>query len=155
MSVLFTRRGAPPAPFRSSWSVESISGAAYGFTQIEGGYYESNNKGYHSTAALCRVIVSATKPFVVTVSYVNYAEQVFDYGLLGSPDTAQSTSYNESSTGVELNLSSYNSSSVQTYTYQTLSEGDHFIDMKFRKDGSVNSGNDSLQFTITITEAES
>ena len=42
------------------------------------------------------------------------------------------------------------STSVQTVDYGVLEAGEHFIYVKYRKDSSVNSGNDSLQFKVRL-----
>ena len=123
----------------SSWSVVAISGASYKFALNSNGYYESANKSVANSAAMCRVKLEITKPCNVIFKCINYAEANYDYGLLGKLDTAMSTSYSDTST------------SVQTYTYSNVSTGDHFVDVKYIKNSSADSNNDSLQFTVEIT----
>ena len=53
----------------------------------------------------------------------------------------------------ELKLINNNSSAQQTYDY-TINEGSHFIDVKFGKDAGTSSGNDTLQFKVSITPLE-
>lgn len=136
----------------SSWSVSDISGATYKFALNSNGYYESNNKGVSNSAAVCRVNIHAAKACTVTFKCINYAESNYDFGLLGTLDKAQDTGYSDTSTNVAKSFKGSSSSSVQTYSYTNVAAGDHFIDVKYRKDSSQSFDNDSLQFTVEITE---
>lgn len=142
----------PQAKKKSSWSVEDISGASYGFALNANGYYESKNKGVDNSAAVCRVKLYAAKTCTVTFKCINYAETNYDFGLLGVIDKEQNTGYSDTSTNVAKSFKGSSTPSVQTYTYTNVAAGNHFIDVKFRKDGSNSSNNDSLQFTVEITE---
>lgn len=137
----------------SSWSVADISGASYKFVLNSSGYYESNNKGVDNSAAMCRVNLKITKLSNITFKCINYAESNYDFGLLGTLDTTMNTGYSDVSTGVVKSFKGSSSSSVQTYKYSNVSVGNHFIDVKYRKDGSVSNNNDSLQFTVEIADA--
>ncbi len=120
-----------------SYTVESDG--RYGFVLNSDGYYESTNKGQHSTTAACYLRVSgATR---VYLDVINYAESGYDYGVIYEPD---STSYTLKS----LSSSSQNTSSVQTITVNLPDTEEHFIYITFRKDGSSNNYNDSLQFKV-------
>lgn len=136
----------------SSWSVSDISGATYKFALNSNGYYESNNKGVNNSAAVCRVKIHAAKACTVTFKCINYAESNYDYGLLGVIDKEQNAGYSDTSTNVQKSFKGSSKSSVQTYAYTNVAAGDHFIDVKYRKDSSQSSNNDSLQFTVEITE---
>lgn len=136
----------------SSWSVFDIGGTNYRFALNSNGYYESNNKGVDSSAAVCRVNIHAEKNCTVTFKCINYAESNYDYGLLGVIDKELNTGYSDTSTNVQKSFKGSSKSSVQTYAYTNVAAGDHFIDVKYRKDSSQSSNNDSLQFTVEITE---
>lgn len=136
----------------SSWSVADISGATYKFALNSNGYYESNNKGVDNSAAVCRVNIHAAKACTVTFKCINYAESNYDFGLLGVIDKELNTGYSDTSTNVQKSFKGSSKSSVQTYAYTNVAAGDHFIDVKYRKDSSQSSNNDSLQFTVEITE---
>ena len=136
----------------SSWSVFDIGGTNYRFVLNSNGYYESNNKGVNSSAAVCRVNIHAEKNCTVTFKCINYAESNYDYGLLGVIDKEQNTGYSDTSTNVAKSFKGSSTASVQTYAYTNVAAGDHFIDVKYRKDSSQSSNNDSLQFTVEITE---
>lgn len=137
----------------SSWSVSDISGATYKFALNSNGYYESNNKGVNNSAAVCRVNIHAAKACTMTFKCINYAESSYDYGLLGVIDKAQNTGYSDTGTNVQKIFRGSSTASVQTYAYTNVAAGDHFIDVKYRKDSSQSSNNDSLQFTVEIMEA--
>lgn len=161
-----------------SWNVEKVSGATYGFSLNTSGYYVSGNKGIGSSYALCKVNlingvqytiyvkirntelaisaqsaelkhVSAGSSGVVTATFrcINYAEANYDYGLLSALDKTLALSASADSTNVAKNFKGSSKSSVQTYSY-SVPAGEHFVYVKFIKDGSANKNNDTLQFTV-------
>lgn len=142
-----------------SYSVENVG--TYGFTlNSSTGYYVSNNKGVSKSAAVCRVDFHVPVSATITFSYINYAEQGYDFGVFGNIDVALNNNYyaagssgatiSDSSYKRACNTSSYNSSSVQTLTYD-MSAGDHSIWVKFSKDDASDANNDTLQFKVAIT----
>lgn len=138
-------------PDENSFEVVAISGASYGFALNSNGYYESNNKGVNNSAAVCRVKIHAAKACTVTFKCINYAESNYDFGLLGTLDKAMDTGYSDVSTNVAKSFKGSSKSSVQTYAYTNVAAGDHFIDVKYRKDSSQSSNNDTLQFKVEIS----
>lgn len=130
------------------YTVVGVDDASYGFSINSSGYWESQNKGVDSSAALCRVKFELLEETTVLFECINYAEAKYDFGLLGLVDTALSTDSTADSS-VALSFKGSSSTSIQTYTY-TIGAGSHFVDVKFRKDSSSSSNNDSLQFKITI-----
>lgn len=134
----------------NTYTVSTPSGASYGFNLNNNSYYESTNQGRANSAALARVNLNLETDCVVTFSYINYAEATYDYGIFGRIDTALSTSSTaDSNPYLACSANSANTSNVQTLTYQ-VSAGNHFIDVKYRKDGYTDSYNDSLQFKVSI-----
>ena len=134
----------------NTFSVNARSGASYGFSLNSNGYYESTNKGQGNSAAVTRVNFELESDCVVTFSYINYAEARYDYGIFGKIDTALGTTYSaDSDAYLSCSTNTYNTANVQTVTYQ-MSAGSHFIDVKYRKDSSTNSYNDSLQFKVSL-----
>ena len=100
---------------------------------------------------------------LVTIQYINYAEEDYDYGMFGNLDTVVATDGLTASSGGSSpsdSLSHYkiakcsNSTSTQTVTYE-VPAGEHFIDVKYGKDDASDSGNDSLQWKIISVEATS
>lgn len=138
-------------PDENSFEVVAISGASYGFALNSNGYYESNNKGVDNSAAVCRVNIHAAKACTVTFKCINYAESNYDFGLLGVIDKELNTGYSDTSTNVQKSFKGSSKSSVQTYAYTNVAAGDHFIDVKYRKDSSQSSNNDTLQFKVEIS----
>ena len=138
-------------PDENSFEVVAISGASYGFALNSNGYYESNNKGVDNSAAVCRVNIHAAKACTVTFKCINYAESNYDFGLLGVIDKDLNIGYSDTSTNVQKSFKGSSKSSVQTYAYTNVAAGDHFIDVKYRKDSSQSSNNDTLQFKVEIS----
>lgn len=141
-----------------TYTVETIGN--YGFALNSSGYYESENKGISKTAAVCKVNVHVPVAATVTFSFINYAEQGYDFGVFGNLDETLSTNYyaagsssasiTDSSYKLACNTPSRNTSSVQTLDYE-LTAGDHFIYVKYSKDDASDDNNDTLQFKVAIT----
>lgn len=139
-----------------------VSGASYGFNlDSSTGYYVSTNNGVSKSASVARLNMNFESDCLVTITYINYAEENYDYGMFGKLDTEVATdgltaasggsSPSDSTSNYELARCS-NSTSTQTITYQVPS-GEHFIDIKYGKDDASDSGNDSLQWKVTSVEA--
>ena len=157
-SQLVAHGGAIPDP-----TVTTLAGASYGFTlNSSTSYYVSQNTGVDKSAAVSRVTFNLPVRCLVTISFINYAEATYDFGVFGNIDTALSSNYYAAGSGgatitdqsykLACNTSTYNTSSVQTLTYE-IPSGEHFIDIKFSKDDATASNNDSLQWKITSIEA--
>ena len=134
-------------------SVNAVTGAQYGFSlNSSTGYYVSTNNGQASTAAVARLNFNFPVMCLVTIQYINYAEAGNDFGIFGNIDVALSTS-NTIDTNAKLvcNNASYNISTPQTLTYE-VDSGSHYIDIKYRKNDTVNSNNDTLQFKVLSIE---
>lgn len=129
------------------------SGASYGFPlNSTTGYYTSNNKGHSSSAAVCTVNFNFETSCLVTISYINYAEATYDYGIFSQIDGSLGTTYTADLGAYHTcSASSDNTSAVQTLTY-TIPAGTHTIDIKYRKDQATDSNNDNLQWKITSIE---
>lgn len=142
-----------------SYEIENVG--TYGFALNGSGYYESNNKGINKSAAVCKVKLHLPVSAAITFTYINYAEASYDFGVFGTVDTPLSTSYYAAASGgatitdnsyeLACKSSTYNKSTAQTLTYSNVSAGDHEIYVKFSKDDSSASNNDSLQFKVAIT----
>lgn len=142
-----------------SYSVTNVG--SYGFTlNSSTGYYVSNNKGISKSASVCRVDFYVPVSATITFTYINYAEQGYDFGVFGNIDVALSNNYySAGSSGATItdssykracNTSTYNTSSTQTLTYE-MPSGEHSIWVKFSKDDASDSNNDTLQFKVSIT----
>lgn len=133
--------------------IGTAPGASYGFNlNSSTGYYVSTNAGQSNSAAVARVTFNLPVRCLITIQYINYAEATYDYGIFGNIDTALGTTYTADSNAYKiLSTSSDNTSTPQTLTYE-IESGEHFIDVKYRKDSYTDSNNDSLQFKITNIE---
>lgn len=122
--------------------------STYTFTLNANNYYESNNKGVASSYAMGRFTFNVVKEATISVDVINYAESGCDYGIIGKIDQTLNASTSVDSGAISLR--SNNKADVQTIEIGTATVGTHYIDFKFRKDGSVNSYNDSLQIKLNI-----
>lgn len=151
----FTQRQA------TAESYDVVNVGTYGFDlNSSTGYYVSNNKGISKTASVCRVDFYVPVSATITFTYINYAEQGYDFGVFGNIDVALSNNYysagssgatiTDSSYKLACNTSSHNMSSAQTLTYD-MSAGNHSIWVKYSKDDASDANNDTLQFKVAIT----
>lgn len=141
-----------------------VSGADYGFyLNSSTGYYVSSNDGVNKSASVARLNLNFESDCLITINYINYAEENYDYGMFGKLDTAvatdgltarSSSSYPSDSTDNYQLAMCANLSSVQTITYE-VPAGEHFIDIKYGKDDASSSGNDNLQWKVANIEATS
>lgn len=141
-----------------SYSVTTTG--SYGFSLNNNGYYQSSNTGVSKTAAVCRVNFHVPVAATITFTYINYAEEAYDFGVFGNIDVALNTNYypagssgatiSDSSYRLACNTSAYNKSTTQTLTY-SMEAGDHFIDVKYSKDDASDDNNDTLQFKVAIS----
>ena len=156
-SQLVQHGGTIPDP-----TINTASGASYGFNlNSSTGYYVSQNTGIDKSAAVARVLFNLPVRCLVTINFINYAEASYDFGVFGNIDTSLNTNYYAAGRGgatitdtsykLACNNSSYNTSSVQSLTYE-IESGEHYIDIKYSKDDATGSNNDSLQWKITSIE---
>lgn len=130
--------------------VEEISEATYGFTLNSNEYYESTNKKVDSSYSLCKLVFIATEKIkTLKLECINSGESTFDFGILSKIDTPLSLSNNEdSSTNVYKSFSGQSSTKPVVITYPEATVGEHFIYIKYKKDGGGDRGYDSLQFKV-------
>ena len=133
-----------------TWTITSKApGASYGFNLASDGYYTSSNAGVANSASVCRVNFTNNTGAAYNVKFncINYAETTYDYGIIGKINTALSAS-NVSDSTYTKSFSGSQSSSVQTVTL-SVPTGTSWVDVKYRKDSSMDKNNDSLKFKIT------
>lgn len=135
----------------------------YGFNlNSSSGYYVSSNQGISRTAALSRIDFDFPVRCLVTIQFINYAEATYDFGVFGNLDSPLSSDYYAAgSNGATItdtdyklacNTSQYNTSAVQTITYE-VPAGQHYLHIKYSKDDATDDNNDTLQWKITNIEA--
>lgn len=151
LQALQTKATGGKDPFATTslftYTIDAISGAQYGFAKNSNGYYESQNKGRDNSYAICRVNLIVTSTCDITFDVINYAESNYDYAIFGNLDSALALS-NSADSSVKENFKGRQSASVVNVTYNGVAVGNHYIDIKFRKDSSANAYNDSVQFKI-------
>lgn len=134
------------------YSVESVDGATYGFSLNDAGYYESQNKGEDNSYAICKVNFTTDGSHSMKLKCINSGESNYDYGILSNVDTTLTLSYTVDSANVFKSFKGLSSTTEQIVDYGVVEEGEHFIYIKYRKDNSGKSGNDSLQFSVEFVE---
>lgn len=133
--------------------IATAPSASYGFNlNSTSGYYVSTNGGQSNSAAVCRLSFNFPVECLVTIQYINYAEAGNDFGIFGNIDVALATS-NTVDTNAKLvcNNPSYNIPTPQTLTYE-MNSGQHYVDIKYRKNATNDLNNDSLQFKVLSIE---
>lgn len=131
----------------SDFEVVSVDGASYGFAMNDNGYYESLNKRIQNSYALCRVNLSLSSAKTVRFNCISNGESSYDFGILSNIDTTLTLSNATDTANVKKSFSGIPSTSVQPVLYD-MPAGNHFIYLKYRKDGSGDNGNDPLQFNV-------
>jgi len=129
------------------WSVEAVSGAEYGFALRSDGYWESQNINKHNTYAVCKLIINNPNGKMVTMSYIQSSETGCDFAIVSNLNTTLSLSTTVDSNNL------YNFSSVNITEVYTCSLGrtNGWYYIKYKKDSSVHSGDDSFRFKITMS----
>lgn len=134
----------------STYTVSAIDGAKHGFSLNDNGYYESTNNGMANSHSLCRVNISNPVGKKLYFDCISYGESNYDFGILGNVNQELVKSEVVDS-GVKKSFKGLSKPTVQTVEY-TDATGDCFIDVKYRKDGSGDQCNDSLQFKVRFEE---
>ena len=144
VTIVQTANDVKPA---YSWDVVSIG--TYPFELNTNGYYESTNKGHDSSYSYATLNYEGYENLVLEC--INSGESNFDYGIISQPDVQLSESTSDDGatgrTNVFHNFKGQSSTNPVQLTIPS-DGGSHFITIKFRKDGSGNEGNDSLQFKV-------
>ena len=130
----------------SDISVSNISG--HQFKQNADGFWESQNWGIHNSYALAKVSFTLTNTANVVFDVISYGESNFDFGIFSNLNSTLTSSNTADSTNVKKSFKGLASSAVQNVIYENVSPGTYYVYVKYRKDGSTNANNDSLQFRI-------
>ena len=144
VTIVQTANDVKPA---YSWNVESMG--TYPFQLNTNGYYESTNKGQSSSYSYATLNYEGFENLVLEC--INSGESNYDYGIISQPDVELSKSNeNDGATGSTNVFHNFQGQSSTNPVQLTIpsDKGSHFITIKFRKDGSGNYDNDSLQFKV-------
>lgn len=129
------------------YTVEPL-GTVYTFVLNQDEYYESNNKGADSSFAICKININANTDCTMHLDCINFAESNFDYGILSKLDsTLQLSNISDGNTNVHKTFKGESSPNIVTVSYE-IPSGEHYIYVKFIKDGSGHHDNDSFQFKV-------
>ena len=134
---------------RPPWSWNVVSEGTYPFQLNLNYYYESTNKSKDSSYSYATLNYSGFENLVLEC--INSGDSNYDYGIISQPDVQLSESTSDDgatgSTKVFKNFKGQSSTNPVQITIPS-DKGSHFITIKYRKDSSVNRGNDSLQFKV-------
>jgi hypothetical protein len=104
----------------------------------------------NSTYSKCRITVSSGIETTLTIVSNVRGESGYDYGIIGLLDTALASSY----TADNSYTAKITNAATSTYTTTTLTipgdNAEHFVEIKYRKDGSVHTTQDRMRFTYFI-----
>ena len=133
-----------------SFTVTDVEGASYNFVLNDAGYYESANKGVANSAALCKLdITDLEDTSKVIFDCINSGEADYDYGMISKINTTLGTTNSEDShSNLFVSFKGQSSTNVVTKSYPINNVAACFFTLKFRKDGSGDKYNDSLQFKV-------
>lgn len=127
------------------YSIDKVAqGAEYGFDLDSDGWYVSQNKGIKNSYARCRIHYSVLGTTMITIKLINYAEENFDFGVVGNLNADLTTLSPEK---IMWNGRQHNSSYPVNLDI-SIPDGTGFIDIAFKKDGSADKYNDALKFKI-------
>lgn len=126
--------------WRTSTSQSNPDSSAYD------GVYESNSN-YNVGNGYAKMYVRISGYDEFTIYIRSYGESSYDYTLAFNEDVDVTSNPSTSTSGVKVHTSGNQQSgqAIGNYTkvtYTNLAGGSHFICVVYRKDGSVNSGND-------------
>ena len=130
-----------------TYSVNSISGAPYGFSLNSQGYYESQNKEVEDSYAACRVNLTVTKQCTICFDGITDGEVGWDYGVMGVLDKALSAEYDDNEADIHCRFKTLTNNAYKVY-YENVPVGTHFIDIKYIKDESYSENSDCFKFKI-------
>ena len=140
----------------SNVRVENLSGAGYNFELTDDGYYTSTNKGRDNTACVGKLYFTVNTDDEVKAEILCSSEQGYDYAQISKVDTA--TAYGTSSSA-EANSNTLFSTKGTDYTtpkevsFGTLSKGEHYVYIKYRKDSSSSQDLDQLKIKMQLGQS--
>ena len=148
MSFDFTGNINVVEEITNAYEVVAVENASYGFELNANDYYQSTNKGVQNSYAICQVNIINKNNKKIYFDCINSGESNYDFGILSKVNTALSLSSSEDSADNYFkSFKGQSSTNVQTVEYTDAVDG-CFIQVKYRKDGSGDQDNDTLQFKV-------
>ena len=134
-----------PEPTPNYTVQTTASGAEYGF-KLSGQYYISQNKAQNNSAAVCQVNFTMQYDGTVEFAFINYAQEKYDYGLIGAVDQKLETT---STADADVAWTGYSSNSANEQKKTiAVPAGSHFIQLKYLKNNKTDSYNDDFRWRI-------
>lgn len=128
------------------YNVEHVAG--YIFSERSDGYYESTNQGVNGSFALCKLVFHTTSPYLY-IDCISDGEANCDFGIVSNIDCILTSNTNsDTGTNVKKNFTGQPDRKEETLEYEITDNDEHFIYLKYRKDGSAHRGADSLKFKV-------
>ena len=140
---------------------------SYGFTYKHNMLIPNNSKeiaggsGVHNSFAMVKIPFTIFNATNLTVTMNQSSEQGYDYGFLSKLDVELHTDSSSTDTnGVDIGGSGgyqYGSKGKVgsfIYTFENVQAGDHFITVKYKKDGSASSGSDWFSIVSIIANVD-
>lgn len=146
---------AVPGKDGNDSTTPEVSGADYGFSL---GYlgsfngYVSGNTGIDSSAAVARINLSGSTPFTLTMRVCQSSEYNFDFGIIYPVDYVPGLGFNDDLDTGYKSFKGDSNTDTQIITME-IPAGEHFVYIKYRKDGSASEGNDGFGFWVESTAA--
>lgn len=122
--------------------------SGYGFIQTTDNTWVSNNKGLPLSYSKCRLVFKTWKTMKVDVYARCYTTDSEDRGYLGALDTTLAPGNQISESDEIYRIPPTEEGKMETYTIPGDGES-HYIEIKYRKDGKDNEGEDCLYFYYT------
>ena len=129
---------------RANYYLESVENITYGFNYLGDGWYESTNTHVGNSFAMCVIRFHFQQGGSITISYNISSEDSYDFGMFSQLDQMLPK---DNKTGGNVMYKFSNKSGSVTYTVSDSNE--HFICLKYMKDGGKDVGNDSFRFRVT------
>lgn len=119
-----------------------------GFVKNDDGSYESACQNINSAWAVCKLTFH-TSSQILYIDCVSDGENNYDYGIVSNLDCALQLNGNaDTGASVKRNFYGNGDRKVETLEFEIPDEEEHFIYLKYRKDGSGHRGADSLRFKV-------
>lgn len=121
--------------------------------QLNGdGYYQNTNQNQGDSSSKGRFNFNITnEDQKIRITYLQSSEMGYDYGVIGNIDEVLS---NDTNTSGYKTLQNISNTTPQEVIIDNIGIGSHFIEIKYRKDASVDSGTDTLQVKVEVMNAK-
>ena len=137
----------PPKKSQYNVSYTISNNDQYGFYLNNDNYYESNNKGIPNSYALCTINIQSINDCILYIDCINNSENENDFGIISDIDSVLNKNYLVDKDNVKENFKDKSPNDIFTIGY-LLPAGSHFIQIKYRKNESIDLNEDSFKFKL-------